>query len=695
MQVDNANHIAQLRHDILEKISDKNVLERTELRKALKATQSSSIPVKPAVPPAHDRVGAHSKLIRDLSSLVVETASISKLTRILETLRFEEMPRRHWQIRDTYADTYSWIFDEQNSTFADWLAHQDGLFWVSGKAGSGKSTLLKYLADSPRTRISLEQWSAKKKLYTASFYFWNAGNTMQKSQQGLLQSLLFQVLSICPEVAEHVCPERWNNLEKNVLQYLQPRPWTTGEIVDTLELTFSLTTDTSRFCFFIDGLDEYQGEDHYTLIKLIDRLQSSKSAKFCVSSRPWNIFRFHYGERKTSTFTLEDKTKHDMAKYIRGKLELDERFVRLKEREPQASDLAREVSERANGVFLWVFLVVRELLRGLNELDDLATLQERLRALPVDLELYFQHMLDQLDRFYQEKTAMALLVAVTAWSSPPADVVYGIENGTSWEKLARMAEVQAIDQPQRDNLRSRVDFLLNKWCRDLLGISRHSDYDRVEFLHRTVRDFLCSENIWRLLEKRAGSDFNPRLLLCRAFLAQWAYHVYISRDRNTSTKPSHDIQKVVLQIMYYAVECERHDGICPVSELKELDRLGNQLYSKGWTSKVWADLAINDFLAVAVACDLQLFVQLTLQEQPKKLFTEQSAMPLIYWASVNGLKDFPLLPDQHVGMVKMLREQALRYDQDKKNVVKKHRLRRLFASSKRLSAQEEFQRGII
>ncbi|KAI0103215.1 hypothetical protein GGR51DRAFT_257684 [Nemania sp. FL0031] len=689
MRIANAEQISNLHHD-LAKIIKK---EGLELRSILEASRSSSVSVPPpAVSLTQDQITKYSEIIRGLSLLVTETAMTSKLTKILESLRYVEMPHRHWQIRDNYTDTYAWIFDSDISMFADWLTNLDGLFWISGKAGSGKSTLMKYLADSSRTRKSLKQWAAGKRLYTASFYFWNAGNSMQKSQQGLLQSLLFQVLSICPEVAEQVCPERWKSIEANDIQSLQPRPWNKDEIVDCLERTFTLTTESSRFCFFIDGLDEYQGDDHYTVIKLIDRLQTSKSAKFCVSSRPWNVFRLHYGDAKTSTLTLEDKTKSDMAKYIRGTLELDARFLQLKAREPEADGLAREVSEKANGVFLWVFLVVRELLHGLNELDDLATLQRRLRALPVDLELYFQHMLDQLDRFYQEKTAMALLVAVTARSSPPADIVYGIENGTEWPQLSRMAEIQAIDHPQRENLRLRVEYLLNKWCRDLLGISKHSDYDRVEFLHRTVRDFLCSETIWRLLEKRAGRSFNPRLLLCRAFLAQILYHVYISQDQNTSSKPSHNVRHVILQIMYYAVECERYDGSSPVHELEELDRLGTRLYSKKWTTKVWTDPPIADFLAVAVACDLKLFVQLTLQQQPKKLFTKQSAMPLVHWASVNGLKEFPSLPDQHAGMVKMLKEQAMEYD--KNYVPKKHKLARLFSSSKRLSAQEEFQRSL-
>jgi hypothetical protein len=44
---------------------------------------------------------------------------------------------------------------------------------------------------------------------------------------------------------------------------------------------------------------------------------------------------------------------------------------------------------RVNCVFLWVFLVVRELLDGMVEGDDLFILQKQLNALPTDLEEYF------------------------------------------------------------------------------------------------------------------------------------------------------------------------------------------------------------------------------------------------------------------------------------------------------------------
>ncbi|KAI1101033.1 hypothetical protein F4804DRAFT_24420 [Jackrogersella minutella] len=690
MRVDYLEQFLKLHEDLSKKIKEQG----DELGRLLRAIQQPTAPSHSTSSTAKEDVFKLSITLQDLSLLVVEASKFSpKLIRILESLRFTEMPYRHDNIRETHGDTYSWIFDENESLLANWLAHQDGIFWVNGKAGSGKSTLFKYLVDNPWSKHLLNQWAAGKDLSTASFFFWNHGNRMQKSWKGLLQSLLYQILATCPVIAEKICPTRWNEARD---PYLSPPPWKSNELVSTIELALSEVASSSRFCFFIDGLDEYEGDDHFELISLIERLQGSASAKFCVSSRPWNVFVTNFDLAGIPTLVLEEKTRGDMAQYIHGTLEEDRRFLRLKAREDRADELAAEISEKANGVFLWVFLVVRELLRGLNEADDFSTLQERLRRLPADLEKYFQHMLNQLDKTYQKKSARALLVAAAAWSSPPIDVLYAIQYGTSRQELCRMAEVQAMDAPQRETLRNTAQFHLNSWCRDLLGISRGSNHDRVEFLHRTVRDFLRSEGIWRSLGKRAGVDFNPLLVLCRASLAQMTYHVQVTLDRNTTLKSTYRFEMLVFETMYYAVECERHDETSPVDELDELNRLACRLHSSSWASEVWHDTdpEVDDFLTAAVACGLQLYVQETLQRQPGKLFRKQSKPPLIDYAYIkNALQEFPSLPDKASAMVRILKRQAMEYDDKTEKGRKRHSLRRFLGLEKAITAKEELQRG--
>ena len=201
----------------------------------------------------------------------------TRCQRIISSLTFKEMPMRHLQIPKTYANTFAWDDDP----FRPWLEGFDGTFWIDGKSGSGNSTMMKMLSKAPRTRETLNNWSGTNKLVMSSVFSWSSGYPMQKSQLGFLQSLLDQVLRHFPEQVPILCPRRWQ---------AAPRPeefdsWTKSELLETLT---SITTNTSlnaRYCFFIDGLDECDGE-HYELVQILKDLSQSQAVKMCVSSRP-------------------------------------------------------------------------------------------------------------------------------------------------------------------------------------------------------------------------------------------------------------------------------------------------------------------------------------------------------------------------------------------------------------------------
>jgi predicted RND superfamily exporter protein len=85
-------------------------------------------------------------------------------------------------------------------TFLSWLRTGSHVFHISGKAGSGKSTLMKFLVDHPRTREELNCWAADKQLVFAHFFFWQSGDTLQRSLEGLYRSILFETLKQCPDL---------------------------------------------------------------------------------------------------------------------------------------------------------------------------------------------------------------------------------------------------------------------------------------------------------------------------------------------------------------------------------------------------------------------------------------------------------------------------------------------------------------
>lgn len=121
--------------------------------------------------------------------------------RILDSFSFPSIAARYIQVTKAHASTFNWIFKEEPSksqpsdSFTRWLEFGDGIYWINGKAGSGKSTLMKFLYDHEQTRKLLTSWASPIKLDLANFFFWNSGTTDQKSQSGLLRSLLHEILS--------------------------------------------------------------------------------------------------------------------------------------------------------------------------------------------------------------------------------------------------------------------------------------------------------------------------------------------------------------------------------------------------------------------------------------------------------------------------------------------------------------------
>lgn len=284
---------------------------------------------------------------------------------------------------------------------------------------------------------------------------------MQKSQLGLLQSLTYQVLRHFPEQVRILCPRRWQTPP-----LVQLDPWTKPELLNILK---SITTNqdlNARYCFFLDGLDECEGE-HHELVQMLTELDQPGTVKMCVSSRPWNVFRKAFGHSPESRLVLQDLTKNDMDLYIRDKLEENDQFRLLSATDPSAHLFTQEIRKRAQGVFLWVFLVVRSLVRGLTEDDDMAMLRERLQDIPEDLETYFRRIIESVEKVYDRYMARPLLLACTAMSALPLLSYVYVDADYRDSTFAMQAAHEPYTRENYLLMKKNVVSRISKWCRDL------------------------------------------------------------------------------------------------------------------------------------------------------------------------------------------------------------------------------------
>ncbi|KAJ0373643.1 hypothetical protein COL26b_008112 [Colletotrichum chrysophilum] len=211
---------------------------------------------------------------KQLSRFVDETNHRGNIRSILKSLHFAQIKERQNEIPRAHRNTFEWIFDESSSVnFTSWFQYSgQGVFWVTGKPGSGKSTLMKLILDHETTKTLAERWAGSKPLILVSHFFWSVGNKIQKSQEGLLRTLLFQIMVQCPEIIPAVCAERYSNPFRSL------ESWSIEELSETFERIQHIQELPSRILLFVDGLDEYSGEPR-ELTKFLGAIANSPNIK--------------------------------------------------------------------------------------------------------------------------------------------------------------------------------------------------------------------------------------------------------------------------------------------------------------------------------------------------------------------------------------------------------------------------------
>ena len=509
------------------------------------------------------------KLPSQLVTLTKTIVAYSKELRIVESLRYAEITEREERIVCAHPRTFDWLFTEYPSKsggqppvpLLQWLRALSGTYWISGRAGSGKSTLMKYLYQHEETLAALKTWAGEKQLVTASFFFWHAGTEMQKSQQGLLQTLLFHILKECPQMVQSVCRLRWEaEMQLNA-------SWTAEQLHKAFDLLKKNDLGMTRFCFFIDGLDEYKGE-HTDIIDTVNNLVFGSNIKVVFSSRPWVIFEQAYGENHFNKLQLHEYTEDDIHRFVTDKFMEDVRFQELQGSDRRYEALIEQIVKRAHGVFLWVYLVVRSLRRGLVNCDTLDELHARLHTIPTDLEEYFRKMLDSKEKMYHKQAARIYQMCISASGDVvPLTILSFFDRSDSNFCLAEEMNVWSPEEIRQIRMRTRTRVMAR--CTDLLEVS--TDRNCIMFLHRTVYDFLTTREVRELLEDRAGLDFDADLHLGNATVCELKHLASIF------LRPPFDLdehsESLIRHFVYsiHKLELRGHQGYLPlVDELEKV-----------------------------------------------------------------------------------------------------------------------------
>jgi hypothetical protein len=372
-----------------------------------------------------------------------------------------------------------------------------------------------------------------------------------------------------------------------------------------------------KFAFFIDGLDEFGG-NHRDVLEVLQNLATTPNFKFCVSSRQDNAFVSAFQESPYKLF-LQDFTKTDIRQYTEAMLAKPDLW-----RDHMASNQAYEmlvidIVERAAGVFLWVFLVVRELLDGLTEGDDIFLLRKRLDAMPDDLEEYFDHILRRVHKVHREESGKIFQMSTHA--TVPLSI-FTLDDIARERDSPDYALEVAIAPTKATKLHEKR---LNARCKGLLELRMDASAQvcsrrfSIGFLHRTVRDFIQTSTVQETIERWIPSDFDARISLCRTILSRIKSEPIHNHD-DFSSKHG-ELIGLIDEFMFYARQVEIDKSYTPTDLIEDLDSSAARIYGvcntrTHWTNSRTLGNEHSTFLAFAIQSGLLLYVSRYLQQNP-------------------------------------------------------------------------------
>lgn len=437
--------------------------------------------------------------------------------------------------------------------------------------------------DAGRCTEHLRQWAKDCRLVTAAFFFWNSGVELQTNQEGLMRTLLYQILFQATELIPLVSPHLWEALclfDHNSLV----QDCTKTEVEQMFVRLLEIVPADIRLCCFVDRLDEFQG-DPALLIELVKRMVDNPNIKMCVASRPWTAFEdaFHQKPR----LLLEDLTKGDIKSFTTSKLMKEVAFRTIQQFDPIVTEnLIDFVVRKASGVFLWVSLVVASLIVGMRDGDRLCDLQKRLEELPTKLEDLFASMIASLQPDHLAHAA-AIFELMQSQPDPPSVLLLSFADEESHQSaLKRLVKPLEKDEAaiMYDSLRRR----LKSRTMGLLEVSTPAGHDidldrdlgfspaalwrsSVQYLHRTVRDYLRREDVHTQFRKVLDPRFDVHFSMCVGQLCalKTMHKTQVVGTRGTFSQHFYDCVSLFMQ---HASQLREDSGVMIVPLLDDLDQ---------------------------------------------------------------------------------------------------------------------------
>ena len=308
-------------------------------------------------------------------------------------------------------------------------------------------------------------------------YFFNArGTLLEESYTGLMRSLVHQLLTQSRALlTELLLVFR----KKNDIQGYQG-DWHAEEPRNFLSL--ALKSQTQPISLFVDALDECLEHERQDVVSFLEQLTGfSRSAQLSVSI----LFSSRYFPdiyiEECNEIEPEKWNNNDISEYVEHKLSK----ISAKQGE---SELQQEIVRKSQGAFLWVVLVVDNLIK--NRHETIAEKRKQLQQVPSELDQLFTSILKAVDRDELQRTAKVIQWILFAERPlSPQELFTAIAFDTE-HPYTSFEAWRTSDEFLEDE--TQLEALIRTRSMGLAEVKRHQpeDSDRIGYPERSIVQFI-------------------------------------------------------------------------------------------------------------------------------------------------------------------------------------------------------------
>ena len=363
-------------------------------------------------------------------------------------------------------DSYHWI--RENGDFKQWRNDlQSHLLWIKGDPGKGKTMLLCGIVDE------LKKSTARTHLL--SFFYCQATDSRINNATAVLRGLLYLLIDQQPSLISHI--QKQHDLAGRNL-FEDANAW-----VALSDIFTSVLQDPSLKSTYliIDALDECVIDLPKLLDFIVQKSCVSPNVKWLVSSRNnTDIERKLWVDDSGMRLSLELKENAEQVSravnvYIDHCLS---QLTQIQHDKYLRDSVRKRMQHKANGTFLWVSLVVKE-LKEVMSWEVLQVLDE----VPTELKDVYRRMMEQIKRLQHQRPDFCrhvLSIVIAAY------------------RPLHLQELHVLfgSHAQAQNV-NRFTAPIVKMCGSFLTIRD----DNVYIIHQSAKDFLTKE---------ASHDIFPR-----------------------------------------------------------------------------------------------------------------------------------------------------------------------------------------